>query len=139
MRLVRTSLLPALAVVAVCVAVAGLAVGRDGALGAALGGLLVCGLFLANPIALGPVTKVMPQASIGVALLFFGTKVFLVLALLTALLNPDGFGASVDTHAVVLTVVAMTITWMVLLVRDHARVRMLIYDLPDDDLRDGQH
>jgi ATP synthase protein I len=132
MRLARTSLLPALAVVAVCVVVAWVSVGGEGALGAALGGVLVCGLFLANPVALGPVTKVMPQASIGVALLFFGTKVLLVLALLTALLDPDGFGASVDAHAVVLTVIAMTIAWMVLLVRDHARARMLIYDLPDE-------
>jgi hypothetical protein len=132
MRLARTSLLPASAAIAVCVAVAWLVTGPDGAWGAALGGALVCGLFLVNPVALGPVTKVMPQASIGVALLFFGTKVLLVLALLTVLLDPDGFGSSVDDHAVVLTVVAMTITWMVLLVRDHARTRMLIYDLPDD-------
>lgn len=132
MRLARTSLLPALAAVALCAGVAALVVGREGALGALLGGVLVCGLFLVNPMALGPVTSVMPQVSIAVALLFFGTKALLVLALLTVLLDPDGVGGSIHARSLVLTVVVMTLTWMALLVRDHIKTRTPIYDLPDD-------
>ncbi len=132
MRLVRTSLPAALVVVAVCVVVSAVLAGRQGALGAGVGGLLVCGLFLMNPPALGPVTKVMPQVSLPVALLFFLTKVLLVLALLTLLLDPDRLGASIDDMALVLSVVVLTLTWVGLLVRDHARRRIAVYDLPDD-------
>lgn len=125
----RSTTLPALALTAVCALVAGIAVGRDGALGAAVGGLLVCVLFLSNPVALGPVTKIVPQASVLVALAFFTTKVLVLVAALSILLDDEGLGRHVDATALGVTVIVTTLAWVGLLIRAARRRRQPLYDL----------
>jgi len=129
----RSTTLPALALTAVCAIVGGVTAGREGALGAAAGGLLVCLLFLSNPVALGPVTKVVPQASVLVALTFFTTKILVLVAALSILLDEDGLGRHFDTMALGATVIVTTLAWVALLIRAARRRRQPLYDLRTED------
>jgi ATP synthase protein I len=127
----RQTVLPALLLTAVCAVVAGFAKGGDGAAGAAVAGVLVVLFFLSSPLALGPVTKVSPQISLLVAMIFFVTKVVALLAVFTVLLDRDGLGAHLDEKAFGSSVIVVTLGWTVLQIRAARRVRLPLYDLGD--------
>lgn len=131
MHQVRKTLPWVLAVVAVCAAVAAAAEGRPGAVGALLGGLLVCVFFASSPAALGPITKVSPQLSLLVAMLFFLTKVVALLALFTVLSESAAFAEHVHAKSLAGTVVIATLAWTFFQIRAAKNQRIPIYDLDD--------
>jgi ATP synthase protein I len=128
---VRLAVLPALALTAGCAVVAGLVAGSEGVLGAVAGGVLVVLFFLSSPAALGPVTRVSPQSSLLVAMVFFLTKVVALVAVFTVLLDRDGVGSHLDRESFGATVIVVTVAWTFLQIRVARRVRLPLYDLGD--------
>lgn len=127
----RPVVLPVLVLTAAGAIVCGVSAGGEGALGAAVGGLVVCLFFASSPAALGPVTKVSPQLSLVVAMVFFLTKVVALVALFTVLLDRDGVGAHLDRRSLGGTVIVTTLAWTFLQVWAARRVRLPLYDLGD--------
>ncbi|WP_456696469.1 hypothetical protein [Aeromicrobium sp. P5_D10] len=120
------------AVVAVCAVVAGIIQGSAGALGALFGGGLVCVFFSSSPFALGPITKVSPQLSLLVAMMFFVTKVVALLALFTVLADSDRAGDRLDPKSLAGTVIVATLAWTYFQIRAAKRQRLPMYDLGND-------
>jgi len=132
MTLLKSSILPALLVTALCALVAGVAVGEKGTYGALVGGAIVCVFFASSPLALGPVTKVSPHLSMLVALTFFLTKVVALVALFVVILGPDGIGRHFDDRALGGTVIVTTLVWTALQIRAAQHSRQPLYDLGDN-------
>jgi ATP synthase protein I len=130
--MLRSTVVPVLVLTAVCAVVAGVRVGEQGAWGAVLGGLIVCGFFASSPAALGPVTKVSPHLSVLVALVFFVTKVVALLALFGVFLGPEGLGDRVNDSALGITVIVTTLAWTTLQIRAARHSRLPLYDLSGD-------
>jgi ATP synthase protein I len=133
MNLVRKSILPALVVAVVCMTIAGVTVGEKGVVGAGVGSVIVFLFFASSPLALGPVTKVSPQLSVFVALIFFFTKIVALVALMVVVLDPEGVGRHVDKGALGATVIVSTLAWTVFQIRAATRSRQPLYDLDSDD------
>jgi len=133
MNLVRKSTLPALVVAVVCMTVAGVTAGEKGVVGAGVGSVIVFFFFASSPLALGPVTKVSPQLSVFVALIFFFTKIVALVALMVVVLDPEGVGRYVDKGALGATVIVSTLAWTVFQIRAATRSRQPLYDLDSDD------
>lgn len=131
MTLLRTNILPALAITAVCAVVAAFTAGADGVWGALVGGAMVCVFFASSPMTLGPITKVSPQLSLAIAMTFFLTKVIALVALMSVLLDADGLGQHLDRRALGVTVIVTTLAWTFLAIRASQRVRLPLYDLGD--------
>lgn len=132
MNLVRKSLLPALVVAVICMAIAGATAGGKGVIGAAVGAIIVLLFFASSPLALGPVTKVSPQLSVIVALVFFFTKIVALVALMVVLLDPAGVGKQLDKNALGGTVIVSTLAWTVFQIRAATKTRQPLYDLDSD-------
>jgi ATP synthase protein I len=135
MSLVRSAIIPTLALTAVCAVVAGLVSGETGVYGAIVGGVIVCVFFASSPLALGPVTKVSPQSSVLVAMVFFLTKVVALVALFVVVLGPDGIGDHVDDAALGMTVIVTTLAWTALQIRAARHTRQPLYDLSNSEGR----
>lgn len=131
MTLMRTSILPVLAITAVCAVVAAFTAGADGVWGALAGGVMVCVFFASSPMALGPITKVSPQLSLAIAMTFFMTKVVALVALMSVLLDVNGLGQHLDKRALGVTVIVTTLAWTFLAIHAAQRVRQPLYDLDD--------
>lgn len=129
MTTLRSTALPAFALTGVCAVVCGLTAGIEGVAGALVGGALVIVLNAMNPMALGPVAKLMPQASVGAALLWFMTKMVVVLAVFITVLTPQGRDGWVHAPSLAATVLVVTVAWTILLVRSFTRTRQPYYDL----------
>lgn len=132
MILVRKSLLPAFVVAVICMAVAGVTAGGKGVVGAAVGAIIVLLFFASSPLALGPVTKVSPQLSLLVALVFFFTKIVALVALMVVLLDPAGVGKHLDKFALGGTVIVSTLAWTAFQIRAATKTRQPLYDLDSD-------
>jgi ATP synthase protein I len=133
MSLLRSSILPALVVTVICAIVAGLTAGEEGVYGALVGGVIVCVFFASSPLALGPVTKVSPQLSVLVAMVFFLTKVVALVALFVVVLGPEGIGDHIDDAALGTTVIVTTLAWTALQIRAARHSRQPLYDLGNND------
>jgi ATP synthase protein I len=131
MEQMRNVIVWAFGLTVVCAVAAGALQGRQGVVGAFVGGAVVCAFFVSSPMALGPVTKVSPHLSLLVAMVFFVTKVVALVALFTVLLDRGGFGAELDRKSFGLTVIVTTIGWTFLQIRAARRQRVPLYDLGD--------
>jgi hypothetical protein len=100
------------------------------ALGAAIGGLLVCFVFAFGALVLGVIAKVAPAASLLVALLTYTLQVVLVGLAYVALSGNGALEGPVDPRWLSGAVIACTLTWTVTQVIVSTRVRQPIYDLP---------
>lgn len=129
MQIVRRVVLPSLVVVAVVTVVAGLLGGRDGVLGALVGGVLVVAFLGASPGLLDPLTKANPMASLPLALGFFAVKAVIAIVVLTVLLDEDGIGQHLDRQAVAAAMIITTLVWIGLHAVTLRRSRTPIYDL----------
>lgn len=132
MTLLRSSVVPALALTLVCALVAGIGRGSEGTVGALIGGAVVCLFFVSSPFALGPITKVSPQLSLLVAMIFFATKILALLALFVVVLGPEGIGDRVDDPSLGVTVILTTLAWTFFQIRGARRSRQPLYDLDDE-------
>ncbi|WP_229051352.1 hypothetical protein [Aeromicrobium sp. Leaf350] len=129
MLIVRRVVLPCLLVVAVVTVVAGFIGGREGVLGALLGGVLVIVFLGSSPGLLDPLAKKNPMASLPIALGFFTIKAVAAIVVLSVLLDPDGIGANLDRQAVAAAMIVTAVAWIALHVTTVRRSRTPIYDL----------
>lgn len=131
MTLLRTNVLPVLAITAGCAVVAAFTAGTSGVWGALAGGLMVCVFFASSPMTLGPITKVSPQLSLAIAMTFFLTKVIALVALMSVLLDANGLGEHLDKRSLGVTIIVTTLAWTFLAIRAAQRVRQPLYDLDE--------
>lgn len=131
MTTVRRIYLPALAVGVLCMAVGTYLAGGPGLAAAAIGTAVVFVFFASTPLALKGPTAVAPGLAMVLALLFFATKVFALVAAMTVVLDPDGIGANVDTQVLGATLIASTLVWTFLQIRAATKTREPLYDLDE--------
>ncbi|WP_101784102.1 hypothetical protein [Nonomuraea indica] len=125
-RVLKSAALPTLAVGAVAVVVALVVAGGKGALGSAIGVLLVGAFFSVSVVAVSYAAKVSPQVMAMAAMGSYLVKVIVIMVMLatfgdTTAWNPKAFAWSV---------VICTIVWTAFEVRAFVKTKMLYVD-PD--------
>jgi ATP synthase protein I len=123
-----------LAAVVVMTVVAAVTDGSAGVVGALVGGLLTLGVFALGTGTVGLVARVVPSASLLVALLTY-TLQLLVLAVAVTVLDRSGLaGDELSRGWFAAGVIAVTVTWLVGQVLAARRQRIPVYDgvLPGD-------
>ena len=119
--------------VVVLVLVAALVSGRPGAVGAAAGGVLTLAVFTLGVAAVGFVARLLPGASLLVALMTYVLQL-LVLALVVAAIDGADLGAETLSRGwFAAAVIAVTLTWVVGQLVAATRQRIPLYDTPAAD------
>ncbi len=115
---------------AVMVGVAALATGSSGAAGAAIGLVMAGAFFALGAFVLELVARVLPAASLMVALLTYTLQVALIGLVFAGLRRSGALDRSIDSRWLAGTLIVCTITWLVTQVVVHVRQRIPAYDLP---------
>jgi hypothetical protein len=116
--------------VLVLLVVAGLVDGRPGVVGAAIGGVLTLVVFSFGLVAVGFVARLLPSASMLVALMTYLLQLF-VLALVVVAIDGAGVGAETLSRGwFAAAVIVVTLTWLAGQVVAATRQRIPVYDLP---------
>ena len=116
--------------VLVLLVVAVLSDGRPAVVGVASGGVLTLAVFALGVAAVGSVARLLPGASLLVALMTYALQL-LVLALVVAAI--DGAGLSAETFSrgwFAAAVIVVTLTWVVGQLVAATRQRIPVYDTP---------
>ncbi|MFJ2031239.1 hypothetical protein [Streptosporangium sp. NPDC087985] len=127
-RLLKGAALPTLLVGVVVVVIAALVAGGKGALGAAIGTLVVCVFFTLGIVAISYASRVSPMAMMTAAVVGYAVKILLVMALLKAFENVTVF----EPKAFGWGAVASTVAWTVGEMRGFMKLKML-YVNPDGE------
>ncbi|MEV5894591.1 hypothetical protein [Nonomuraea fuscirosea] len=123
-RVLKSAAIPTLAVGVVAVVVALLAAGGKGALGAAIGALLVGIFFSISVVAVSYAARVSPQMMAIAAMLSYLVKVVVIMLVLSAF----GDTTAWDSRAFAWTVVVCTLVWTAFEVRAFIKTKMLYVD-----------
>lgn len=124
--------------VVVLVVVAALASGRPGAVGAAGGGVLTLAVFTLGVAAVGFVARLLPGASLVVALMTYALQL-LVLALVVAAIDGADLGAETLSRGwFAAAVIAVALTWVVGQLVAATRQRIPVYDTPSGTPATGE-
>jgi len=123
-RTLRGAVVPTAVVGVLLVAAAAVQGGRDAAVGAVLGVLLVIGFFSASIAAVGWAAKQHDVATLPVAMFTY----FIKIAVLTAVLALFEDTALFDSTAFGIGILIATLTWLVGLVRAHLTAKILYVD-----------
>ena len=124
--------------VLVLVVAAALTDGRPAVVGAASGGVLTLVVFALGVAAVGAVARLLPAASLLVALLTYALQL-LVLALVVAAIQRAGVGAETLSRGwFAAGVIAVTMLWLVGQVVAATRQRIPLYDAPEGTSASGQ-
>jgi ATP synthase protein I len=135
--MLRGALLPTLATGAICAAVAGVAAGTDGVVGAVIGLALVVVFFGLGLLILGRSVRLEPVLVLLVALGLYAAKVVLIggsLLLIDASGLLDGIA---DSMALGVTAILCTLAWTTGQIVGAARSRLPLYDLGRTDDHEG--
>ena len=120
------------------VAVAALVVtGADAGLAAVLGGLLVVAVFSFGVVTLAWVVRMLPTASLVVALVTYATQLALVLLVVLAIADAEIFAEAPVRGWLAAALVAATTTWGVAHLWLASHQRIPVYDLPDPGVSDA--
>jgi ATP synthase protein I len=114
------------------------AAGSAAAAGALVGALLVLFVFGVGAFAVDLVASVMPAASLLVALLTYTLQVVLMGMLFWALSSSGTLGDEVDERWLAATVIAGTLVWLAVQIRQATRARIPVYDLGPDGRSGGE-
>jgi len=129
MRTFLRIVLPVAGVTAIVALVAGLLDGRDGVLGALLGGAVVILFLGSTPVILTPLVRRSAAASLPVALGFLASKSIAVLVALALLFDVGGVADSIDFTAFGMAAIAAALAWTTLQVVAYRNDRVPTYDL----------
>lgn len=129
MRTLLRIVLPVAGVTAIVALVAGLLDGRDGVLGALLGGAVVILFLGSTPVILTPLVRRSAAASLPVALGFLAGKSIAVLVALALLFDVGGVADSIDFTAFGMAAIAAALAWTTLQVVAYRNDRVPTYDL----------
>ncbi|MFG1702887.1 hypothetical protein ACFLIM_06820 [Nonomuraea sp. M3C6] len=123
-RILKSAAIPTLAVGLVAVVVALLAAGGKGALGAAIGTLLVGVFFSISVVAVSYAARVSPQLMAIAAMVSYLVKVVVIMIVLSAF----GDTTAWDSRAFAWSVVVCTLVWTGFEVRAFIKTKMLYVD-----------
>ena len=130
-----------LAVALGAVAVAAVVDGRAAAAGAGTGAGLALGVFLVGSLAVDTVARIMPAASLMVALLTYTLEVVAMALVFAALTRSGLLGETLSRGWLAAGVIVVTAGWLLAQVWFTTRARIPAYDLrgttASDDARDG--
>ena len=112
--------------------------GSAAAGGALVGALLVLLVFGTGAFAVNAVASMMPAASLLVALLTYTLQVVLMGLLFWTLSTSGALGARVDERWLAGTVIAGTMVWLTVQIRQATRARIPAFDLPSGDRTGGE-
>jgi ATP synthase protein I len=115
---------------ALLVSAAAVLTGSAGAVGAAVGAVLVCVIFASGALVIGAVTRVAPTASLLVALVTYTLQIVVVAGVYAGLSRGGALDGPVDPRWVSAAVIACTLTWTTSQVIAVVRGRQPIYDEP---------
>ncbi|MEI7034681.1 hypothetical protein [Streptomyces pratensis] len=124
---------PTAAVGAVATLVGGLLAGGEGAVGAAVGCVVVIFFMALGQLALQWVAKAMPHLFQGMGLLVYSAQLVLLLVFIMSIKNTSLF----DLQVFALSLVASVITWIAVQAVRQARSKTLYVD-PEAETRDRQ-
>ncbi|GAA2885240.1 hypothetical protein GCM10010517_48830 [Streptosporangium fragile] len=128
-RLLKGAAIPTLLVGLVVVLVATLFAGVKGALGAAIGLLVVCAFFSLGIVAVSYASRVSPMMMMTAAVLSYAVKIIIIMALLKTFEDATAF----EPKAFGWAAIACTLAWTVGEMRGFMKLRMLYVD-PDGEL-----
>ncbi|WP_030906569.1 hypothetical protein [Streptosporangium amethystogenes] len=125
-RLLKGAAIPTVLVGLVVILVAALLAGAKGALGAAIGTVVVCVFFTLGIVAVSYASRVSPMMMMTAAVLSYAVKILVIMALLKTFedataFEPKGFGWAA---------IACTIAWTIGEMRGFMKLKMLYVD-PD--------
>ncbi|MDO9377863.1 MAG: hypothetical protein Q7T56_03365 [Nocardioidaceae bacterium] len=126
------SLVPSVAVGAVCVVVATLTAGSSGLWGALLGAGLVVVFFTLSLVVLGAARGVAPSLVLVLALSLYVGKVAALLLAFVALTRAGVLGDQLDRTSLGVTVIAATLAWTVGEIVASVKQREPLYDLGEE-------
>lgn len=109
--------------------------GRAAALGVVVGAALAVVVLAGGSLALDGVARLLPAASLLVALLTFGLQVVLVLVALVSLERSGLLGGSLERQWLGGALIGATLLWLAVQLRLHTTARVPVFDLPDDSPR----
>jgi ATP synthase protein I len=121
--------LGALAVLVLTV-VAGLTDGRPAVVGASAGGVLTLTVFASGVAAVGFVARLLPGASLLVALLTYALQLLVLALVVAAIERADVTGATLSRGWFAAAVIVVALTWVVGLLVTATRQRIPLYDTP---------
>jgi ATP synthase protein I len=115
----------------VAVVAGSLVEGAPAAYGAAIGALIVLGVFGFGSFVVNTVAALMPTAALLVALLTYTLQVVAMGLVFVALSGSGLLGDTLDREWLAATVIAGTLVWVVCQIVLTMRARIAIYDLPE--------
>ena len=115
----------------VAVVAGSLVAGAPAAYGAAIGALIVLGVFGFGSFVVNTVAALMPTAALLVALLTYTLQVVAMGLVFVALSGSGLLGDTLDREWLAGTVIAGTLVWVVCQIVLTMRARIAIYDLPE--------
>jgi hypothetical protein len=115
----------------VAVVAGSLVEGAPAAYGAAIGALIVLGVFGFGSFVVNTVAALMPTAALLVALLTYTLQVVAMGLVFVALSGSGLLGDTLDREWLAGTVIAGTLVWVVCQIVLTMRARIAIYDLPE--------
>ena len=115
------------------VAVAASTDGAPGASGALVGTVFALGVFSFGVFAVGAVARLMPAASLLVAMLTYTTQVLLMLVFFVALTKAGVVGEELDREWLGGAIIVAVLAWTLAQLVAFARARIPLYDLPTDE------
>ncbi|WP_236239935.1 hypothetical protein [Streptomyces sp. CC228A] len=119
-RALLPMVVPTAAVGVLAIAVSALTAGSEGAIGSALGALVVLLFMALGQLALQYVAKAMPQLFQGMGLMVYSVQLVLLLAFVMAVRDTTRF----DLKALALTLVTATLVWVAAQARAHMKARI---------------
>ncbi len=118
-----------------CVGFVAIADGRDALVGAVLGMVIVVGFFAIDVLVVSVMRRAAPELTVFAVLVEYGVKVVALAVFLWALHDDPG----IDLHALAVTVVVMTVSWVVALTVEALRSRSYVLDPIPRDREPGSH
>jgi ATP synthase protein I len=129
--ILRGAAVPTVVAAVVVIAAAALLAGAKGAVGAALGVVIVAVFFSVGVAAIGWASRVNPLMMLNVALLTYLVKIILLAVLLVAFKGTTAF----DTKAFAWSILVSTLVWIGAELRTFSRQRILYVDPDTRDRR----
>ena len=118
--------------VVVLLVVAGIVDGRPGVVGAAVGGVLTLAVFALGLAAVGFVARLLPGASMLVALMTYTLQLLVLAVVVTAIDRADTGAESLSRGWFAAAVIVVTLTWLAGQLVAATRERIPVYDSPSE-------
>lgn len=128
-RILRGAAIPTGLAGVAAIVVGVLVAGSKGALGAALGSIVVIAFFSISVVAVSYASKISAQLMFAAAVFSYITKIFVMFALIAVFQNATAW----DSRVFAYSVIALTLVWIGAEIRTSVRTKMLYIDEPEPE------